>query len=335
MNVIVSNKFQTQLNTLQIDVIKSVNGEFTPEEIVEMFANFFFNKMILDVTAIKGYQNVANLQRLAVGIDMSKVILVLDDSDVTSSGQYLSQIISMGIYNFTRNIDNIPFLIDNPNTYKDVAQYQQISTVAKEIVNKHETQKFEMDDVTAVGFTTIIGIKNVTDHAGATTLIYMLKKQLQAIEVDRNDFVYFNDPQLISISGDQLEGTIRGANTYDIILVDLNNSGDEDACTDVLYLLEPSTIKLNKMIRKNRGIFDSLKGKKIVLNKSLLDNKDVMDFEYESRSQIFYNIPPLDDKKEKHRVLDDMLSHLGFIRQKNNNLGQEKTKILGIFKNKS
>ena len=101
------------------------------------------------------------------------------------------------------------------------------------------------------------------------------------------------------------------------------------------YLLEPSTIKLNKMIRKNRGIFDSLKGKKIVLNKSLLDNKDVMDFEYESRSQIFYNIPPLDDKKEKHRVLDDMLSHLGFIRQKNNNLGQEKTKILGIFKNKS
>lgn len=341
MNVIVSNKFQTQLNTLQIDVIKSVNGEFTPEEIVEMFANFFFNKMILDVTAIKGYQNVANLQRLAVGIDMSKVILVLDDSDVTSSGQYLSQIISMGIYNFTRNIDNIPFLIDNPNTYKDVAQYQQISTVAKEIVNKHETQKFEMDDVTAGGFTTIIGIKNVTDHAGATTLIYMLKKQLQvnynvlAIEVDRNDFAYFNDPQLISISGDQLEGTIRGANTYDIILVDLNNSEDEDACTDVLYLLEPSTIKLNKMIRKNRGIFDSLKGKKIVLNKSLLDNKDVMDFEYESRSQIFYNIPPLDDKKEKHRVLDDMLSHLGFIRQKNNNLGQEKTKILGIFKNKS
>ena len=343
MNVIVSNRFQNQLNALPIDVIKSVNGEFSPEEITEMFANFFYNKMILDVTAIRGYQNVANIQKLAVGIDMSKVILVLDDSDVTGSPQYLSQLISMGIYNFTRNIDNIPFLIDNPNTYKDVAQYQQIQSVAQEISKKHETAKFnEETDATSGGFTTIIGIKNVTDHAGATTLIYMLKKQLQnnynvlAIEIDNNDFQYFNDSELVSISASQFENTIRNANTYDIILVDLNNADKaEDSCSDVLYLLEPSTIKLNKMIRKNRGIFDSLKGKKIVLNKSLLDNKDVMDFEYESRSQVFYNIPPLDDKKEKHSVLDDMLSHLGFLRQKPNNLGQEKTKILGIFKNKS
>ena len=139
---------------------------------------------------------------------------------------------------------------------------------------------------------------------------------------------------MISISSDKFEGIIRNSNTHDIILVDLNNSGNEDACTDVLYLLEPSTIKLNKMIRKNRNVFDSLKGRKIVLNKSLLDNKDVMDFEYESKSQIFYNIPPLDDKKERHHVLDDLLSHLGFLRQKNDAMKQEKGKILGIFKNK-
>ena len=342
MNVIVSNKFQTQLNALPIDVIKSVNGEFSPDEITEMFANFFYNKMILDVTAIRGYQNVSNIQKLAVGIDMSKVILVLDDTDLTTSKSYLSQLISMGIYNFTRNIDNIPFLIDNPNTYKDVAQYQQIGMVANEISKKHETAKFNIeDDATSGGFTTIMGIKNVTDHAGATTLIYMLKKQLQtnynvlALELDKNDFQYFNDPELVSISKDQYENTIRNENTYDIILVDLNNSEDDGTCTDVLYLLEPSTIKLNKMIRRNRGIFDTLKGKKIVLNKSLLDNKDIMDFEYESRSQIFYNIPPLDDKKDKHRVLDELLSSMGFLRQKQNNLGGERTKILGIFKNKS
>lgn len=342
MNVIVSNKFQTQLSALPIDVIKSVNGEFSAEEITEMFANFFYNKMILDVTAIKGYQNVANIQQLAVGIDMSKVILVLDSSDITTSPQYLSQLISMGIYNFTRNVDNIPFLIDNPNTYKDVAQYQQISSVASEIANKHETAKFEVtEDITNSGFTTVIGIKNVTDHAGSTTLIYMLKKQLQnnykvlAIEIDKTDFVYFNDPELVSISADKFEGTIRNANTYDIILVDLNNNGDESSCNDVLYLLEPSTIKLNKMIRKNRNVFDNLNGKKIILNKSLLDNKDVMDFEYESKSQIFYNIPPLDDKKEKHHALDDMLSKMGFLRQKSNDNSMDKGKILGIFKNKS
>ena len=37
------------------------------------------------------------------------------------------QLVSMGIYNFTRNVDAIKFLIDNPNTYKDVAQYHQLN----------------------------------------------------------------------------------------------------------------------------------------------------------------------------------------------------------------
>ena len=68
---------------------------------------------------------------------------------------------------------------------------------------------------------------------------------------------------------------------------------------------------------------------------SLLDNKDVMDFEYESKSQVFYNIPPLDDKKDKHRVLDDILAKMGFARQKRQDLGQESGKLFGIFKNKS
>ena len=33
MNVIVSNKNQDMLSNLDIDLIKSINGEFTPEEI--------------------------------------------------------------------------------------------------------------------------------------------------------------------------------------------------------------------------------------------------------------------------------------------------------------
>ena len=341
MNVIVANKFQSQLNSLQIDIIKSVNGEFAPEEITEMFANFFFNKMILDITALRGYQNIENVRKLALGIDMSKVILVLDDSDIASSQNYISQLISIGIYNFTRNIDNIPFLIDNPNTYKDVAQYQKIENISGSNVNKHDTVKFEMDDITSNGFTAIVGVKNVTDHAGATTLIYMLKKQLQrnynvlAIEIDKSDFLLFNDNDMITTSSDKFNNVLKSSNTYDIILVDLNNSGADDACTDMLYLLEPSTIKLNKMIRRNRNIFDFLRGKRIVLNMSLLDNKDVMDFEYESKSQVFYNIPPLDDKKDKHRVLDDILAKMGFARQKRQDLGQESGKLFGIFKNKS
>ena len=127
MNVIVSNKYQNMLATLDIDVIKSINGEFEVEELVSQFTNFYFNKMIIDITAIKGYQNIKNIQKLSVNFDMSKIILLLDDSAMVNSGAYLSQLVSMGIYNFTRNINAVKFLIDNPNSYKDVAQYHNLN----------------------------------------------------------------------------------------------------------------------------------------------------------------------------------------------------------------
>ena len=43
MNVIVSNRYQPLLSELEIDVIKSVQGEFSAEELINMFSNFFFN----------------------------------------------------------------------------------------------------------------------------------------------------------------------------------------------------------------------------------------------------------------------------------------------------
>lgn len=58
MNVIVSNKYQSLLSSLNIDVIKSINGEFTVEELVSQFQSFYFNKMIIDITAIKGYEEI-------------------------------------------------------------------------------------------------------------------------------------------------------------------------------------------------------------------------------------------------------------------------------------
>ena len=36
--------------------------------------------MILDITAIKDYKNIANIQKLSVSLDMDKVILLLDES---------------------------------------------------------------------------------------------------------------------------------------------------------------------------------------------------------------------------------------------------------------
>ena len=276
MNVIVSNKYQSLLASLNIDVIKSINGEFSVDDLIAQFSTFYYNKMILDITAIKGYEDINIMQNLSVNFDMSKVILLLDDSEVVNSPVYISQLISMGIYNFTNDVNTIKYLIDNPNQYKDVANYHNISGFKKPVLNEKARGKIGQK---------IIGFKNVTEHAGATTLIYLLKLHLEksykvkAVEIDKNDFVYFNDESLESISSLGFNDFLSQNSDYDVILVDLNEGNVLEYCHDIVYLIEPGLIKLNKLIRQDNAIFEKLSDKKIVLNRSVLSEKDVMDFE--------------------------------------------------------
>ena len=117
----------------------------------------------------------------------------------------------------------------------------------------------------------------------------------------------------------------------DVILIDINDSKQaEDLCHDVIYLIEPSIIKLNKLMLVNSSVFKMLKDKKVILNQSLLSSKDVLDFEYESGLKIYYNMPPLDEREKSIYALNAFLVRLGFSKQKSEE--QEKKKsILGIF----
>lgn len=318
MNVIVSNKYQTLLGTLNIEVIKSVNGEFSVQDLVNQFGNFFYNKMIIDITSIKNYEDVNIMRELSMNFNVNNIILLLDDSPKVNSAMYLSQLVSVGIYNFTRNVDAIPFLISNPNSYKDVASYQNFNNDANFGVNDKVLQREGRIEQRIIGF------KNVTEHAGATTLVYMLKKHLEknykvkAIEVNSMDFEYFNDKTLESADFMNASFKISNSSECEVILIDLNDA-EESLCTEVVYLIEPGIIKLNKLIRNDRKIFDKLRGKRIVLNKSVLDSSDISDFEYESGSKVFFNIPCLDEKLDNNKKVNEFLIALGFSRIENEN----------------
>lgn len=329
MNVIVANRYQAMLQTLDIDVIKRMEGEFTVDELVSTFKNFFFQRMILDITAIKNYKDIKTLQKLSISLDMDKVILLLDDSEESSSTTYLSKLISMGIYNFTKNVEGIVYLYDHPNSYRDVAQYHQLDNNQEIVV-----EKFSPANGNGAR---IIGVKNVNQSAGSTTFTYMMKKQLSknytvaAIEVDKRDFSYFGDKDMVSTNSQDLGNAIAKYSDRDVIIIDINNSSvAEGMCQIVLYLLEPSTIKLNKLMMTNRKIFASLKGKHLILNQSLLNSKDVLDFEYEAKTKVFYNMPPLDEREKDIQAMDPFLMKLGFERQANGEVAK-KNKLLGLF----
>ena len=320
MNVIVANKYKDLLSNLDIEVIKRIDGVFPVDEIIGNFQNFFFNKMVLDITAIQGYDDIKNIQKLSISLDMSKVILLLDNLPDKTSPEYLSKLISMGIYNFTTNEEGIMYLYNNPNSYRDVAQYQQFNETQGEAVKERVVTHYQTVEAPRSG-PTIIGIKSVTPHSGATTLTYMMYKQLKQnysvlpIEVDKRDFVYYNDKQMVSVSTNDLGVYINKNMDKDVILIDVNNSASAEAmCQRVIHLVEPSIVKLNKLIMTRPNILNELRTKTVVLNISLLDSKDVNDFEYESRLNIFFNMPPVDDHK-KSDALNELLRKLGFSRQ--------------------
>lgn len=336
MNVIVANRYKDALADLDIEVIKKIEGEFTAEEIINTFKNFFFQRMILDITALKDYKDIKTLQQLSLSLDMDRVILLLDDSKEVTDPEFLSDLISMHIYNFTMNVEGIKYLYTNPNSYRDVAQYHQLDTT-HEIVTNGAVVSVGASNNFEDGKVKIIGFKNVTEGAGATSLIYMIKNQLSrnynvvAVEVDKRDFMYFGDSSLVSTTSQMLGNVVSSNSMADVILIDMNKSDvAKNLVNEVIYLVEPSKIKLNKLLSTNSRAFVDCRGKKLVLNKSLLSNHDLLDFEYETSSKVFYSIPPLYDQEVSNAALDAFLIKLGFLRQTSEDV-EKKKGIFGLF----
>ena len=346
MNVIVANEKSNELASLNVDIIKSVSGVFDALEIVEMFKSFFYNKLILDVTALKGQEDVRSYEVIAQGLDPEKVIFLMPEGSKLCTASFLSRLISLGIYNFTSNINGVSYLIKKTNTLKDVEHIVSavniqksseagaaVTTIGSVPSTTPNVLPLETDDCIIIGF------RNVTLSAGASTLIYMIKKELAltfgqdnvcALEVNKNDFILFNEKNMHSCKSEDLATNIERLSSLSVVLVDLNDCMDDSFCKEVIYLVEPSTFKLNRLLRRNSTVFTKLVDKKVVLNQSMLLNNDVFDFEREAGIKVFYNIPPLDERK-RNGVIGDFLEKLGlFSNNIHNSAGNNK--IFGLFR---
>lgn len=328
MNVIIYNK-KRELSNLNIDIIKSVEGEYAVEEIIGMFTNFFFNKMILDITSIKDYTDYSNLKKLFSNIDGSKVIVVLND--ITNNKEYISDLITLGVYNFTINYDEVIELFNTPKNYNDVKNLQISKStydINQEIDNElgiNQEKEFTFKDFILPGEydgnKKIIGVVNLTSHAGATTLVVQMIKQLNikysaiGIEMNKQDFIYFNTLNIYSCTNkDEVLRKIKEHQDVDAVVVDLNEYDYKDFCTDILYLIEPGVIKITKLLKKNGKIFQDIDGEKIILNRTNMDEKQVMEFESETNTKIFSVVSNFRDNIDRVISVDKLLVKLGYIK---------------------
>ena len=327
MNVIVANERKDELNSLNVDIIKSVDGVYSVEDLVGMFTNFFFNRMFLDITSIKDYNDYSNLKKLFESIDASKVILYLNESSNTK--EFISDLITLGVYNFSINFNDLIELYNSPKSYNDVANLQISKStydVNKEIDEElgiNQDKEFTFEDFTLPGEydgnKKIIGVINLTNHAGATTLVVQMIKQLNitykaiGIEMNKQDFIFFNTPNIYSCtSKEDVLKKVKEHQDVDAVIVDLNEFDKDIFCTDIIYLIEPGVIKIGKLTSRNGKIFQDLSGEKLVLNRTNMDNSDISEFEVETNTKIFSTVNNFRDNLDRVQSVDKLLCKLGY-----------------------
>ena len=335
MNLLISNENYKITDTLNVEIIKTLKGEFLPEQIQKEIVNFYFNKAIIDITAIKNYYNINSVLLFLNLFTPENTILLLNESEVVNS--YLNILVENGYYNFTKNAAGINYLINNPNTYEDVKKYIKTplvsETVSQQQGSNNAIDKFETSFEKKNNNQKIIGVQNLTEHAGATSLAYMMIKQLKlnytvkGIEMNKQDFIYFKDSDLVLCTRlDELKLKLKEFSKIDVVIIDLNNFDAEEVCDEIIYLVDPGIVRLNKLIKSDNNIYLKVSNGKVILNRSSIKEEEISNFEYETKFKIFYNMPNFNDRRERLQVIDKFLYKLGFKKQ-----NPEIKKVFNIF----
>lgn len=310
MNVIVSNKQKKVIDSANIDAIKDLNGLFDIDELINNFKGYFFSKMIIDATSIIDFAKESVLRKLANEIGAEKIYLLLPPKPEPPK-RFCDFLTSLGIYNYSTKIEDIVRFLRTPNTNSDF--YQQNTFNTENAISKDEGVKDINNDKKIV-----LGFKNVTSHAGSTSLIYMIKTCLEkkfkltvdCIEVMKNDFRYFSSNEMVSVDYNTLLMAINNCKNR-IVLVDLNDY-DSNMCDEVIYLIEPSTIKVNELLYNNRDIFTMLSNKKVVLNKSMLNEDETKIFGKEAGIDIYFSIPYVNDRID-NVIIEQFINKIGIL----------------------
>ena len=314
MFVVIKNERSNIINTLVVNTVKTMVGEFTRDDIERELNNVVYDGVIVDLTAIKNYYDYNYLfSFLEYFRNPSDIIILLNDSFIANSKDFLEKLISKGYYNFATTDSGVNSLIERKNTFEDVSKYlngYDFLKVDSIVSDKEIDNKFESDKI-------IVGIENGVPHSGATTLMYMLVKQIskynsvKGIEMFKDDSLYFKDDRVVTCqSRAQFETIISSLKDVDIFIVDLNGSDVRNLCNKIIYLVEPGASKINKVVKGDRDTYNKLVNSYVVLNRSNIKNEDIGTFEYETKFKVVGNIPNLNERLDSNDALDGLVKYL-------------------------
>jgi len=324
MNIIVTNKCRGLIYSANLEVLKEITGVFKVSEIGNMFNSIFYKKIIIDATAIYDFPKDNVMKELISTFDADKLILFLPP-DNPPPRKFLSFLVSINLYNFTDNVRGLIELTKRSNTYENVANY-----IIKEEKIDNENKLNEITGKIVIGF------RSITTNSYITDIIYLLNiclenkhhKNVIGIEMNTRNFVFYNLKNLFSVEENRVKDFINSHNECDIVLLNLDGSLADSLCDEIIYLVNPSLFEINKLLLSNRNAFRELKGKKVMLVNSLLTSDDIKQFAKEASINVYYNMPPLNDRID-NSDLDKLLIKMGIIEESNKST---KKGLFDIFK---
>lgn len=223
----------------------------------------------------------------------------------------------------------------------DVSIYALSNIPADEMEHIREKLLFQRDNpesaekIVYVGtgemkVTQIISLMGLTDRCGVTTLTYYLTKLLNelghetiAVELNNTDLVSFNYEHCFSISKSKLKDFLLDHKSAEFILMD-NFSFEQADETFIIYAYNP--IQINRWRKYHQ--FNELKGKKIILNKSVFSKSEIEKLELEIEQQFAVKIPYINEMAYQNDVQD-------FLRLLSVALPEQKLKRRWFFGKKS
>ena len=119
MNILVANLYKDYIVKYDLNIMKEFTGEFDGEEVLSMLKGITYEKLIIDLTAIRKYNDLNSIRKLTKEIESNRIVLVLANDPICKSDYYTSNLVNMGLYNFTMIPGEITTLLVAPRTYEE------------------------------------------------------------------------------------------------------------------------------------------------------------------------------------------------------------------------
>lgn len=329
MDIQIINKYDNLFKELDLNIIKSFSGLYDIEKIKKELSDLYYENVFIDITSIKDYYNINTVIYFLKVFPKEKVHILLDNSQVAGSNEYINELINNGYFNITKNHLSLMFLRNNPGTREDAikllekevmedAREEVLEVKTKQNIMKRNVKKQAHKKVQ------VIAVQNLTKNAGATSLVYMMYNHLskrynvKVAEMFKTDLrIYSNSDFFTFTDENQLERFINENNNLDVILVDFNNVNKFTLIDTLIYLVEPTKLKVNQLILKDKHYNSKIKNHLVVVNKSLISQSDLRNLEYEMKIKSFYMLPNIGEDETDNVEINKMLYKMGFSKQRN------------------